>query len=300
MQLLDGRLVSQKIRSELAAGIEKMQSARLKIPHLAAVLVGHHGASETYVSAKVKACKEIGFGSTLLRFEDTISENELLDQISWLNTNPDIDGILVQLPLPEHISTEKVISEVSPEKDVDGFHPLNTGKMLAGLPASLPATPYGILLLLEHYQVETIGKHAVVLGRSHIVGSPISILLSRNAYPGNCTVTLCHSRTRHLEEICRQGDILISALGRPEFVGASMVKEGAVVVDVGTTRIPDPSRKSGFRLAGDILFPEVSPHCSFITPVPGGVGPMTIAALLKNTFRTAMMQTKQSESPLPT
>ena len=255
-----------------------------KIPHLAAVLVGNNGASETYVSAKVKACAEIGFKSTMLRLEDSISESKLLSLIEDLNEDMDVDGILVQLPLPKHISDERVILAIDPSKDVDGFHPVNVGKMVLGAPSFISATPHGIMLLMEHYKIKTAGKRAAVVGRSNIVGRPMSILLSTNNVHGNCTVTLCHSHTHDLKEICRESDVIIAALGKPEFVRADMVKEGAVIIDVGITRIPDPSKKSGFALKGDVAFAEVSPKCSFITPVPGGVGPMTIAALMKNTF----------------
>ncbi|HXB93549.1 MAG TPA: tetrahydrofolate dehydrogenase/cyclohydrolase catalytic domain-containing protein, partial [Puia sp.] len=255
-----------------------------KMPHLAAVLVGTNGASETYVGAKVKACAEIGYRSTLIRLEDTISENRLLSVIEELNNDMDVDGILVQLPLPKHISDEKVINTVHPSKDVDGFHPANVGRLVQGQPTFISATPHGILLLLEHYKIETRGMHAVVVGRSNIVGRPMSILLSANSNPGNCTVTLCHSQTRNLAELCLQADILVAALGRPEFVTASMVKKGAVVIDVGITRVADPGKKSGFALKGDVRFDTVAPLCSYITPVPGGVGPMTIAALMKNTL----------------
>ena len=255
-----------------------------KIPHLAAVLVGNNGASETYVAAKVKACAEIGFKSTLIRLEDTISESKLLSVIEDLNGDMDVDGILVQLPLPKHISDERVILAIDPSKDVDGFHPVNVGKLVLGTPSFISATPHGIMLLLEHYKINTKGKSAAVIGRSNIVGRPMSILLSANTNPGNCTVTLCHSHTHNLNEICAGSDIIVAALGKPEFVKADMVKEGAVVIDVGITRMADLSKKSGFALKGDVAFAEVSPKCSFITPVPGGVGPMTIAALMKNTF----------------
>lgn len=255
-----------------------------KIPHLAAVLVGNNGASETYVAAKVKACAEIGFKSTMIRLDDTISEAKLLSVIEDLNGDMDVDGILVQLPLPKHIADEKIILAIDPDKDVDGFHPVNVGKLVLGTPSFVSATPHGIMLLLEHYKIVTAGKSAAVIGRSNIVGRPMSILLSANSNPGNCTVTLCHSKTHNLEEICRASDIIVAALGKPEFVKADMVKEGAVVIDVGITRIPDSSKKSGFALKGDVAFAEASPKCSFITPVPGGVGPMTIAALMKNTF----------------
>ena len=255
-----------------------------KIPHLAAVLVGQNGASETYVAAKVKTCAEIGFKSTLIRLEETISEFKLLSLIEDLNRDMDVDGILVQLPVPKHISDEKVIMAIDPSKDVDGFHPVNVGHLVLGSPSFISATPHGIMLLLEHYKIDTAGKTAAVIGRSNIVGRPMSILLSANTNPGNCTVTLCHSRTKNLKEICASSDIIVAALGKPEFLQADMVKEGAVVIDVGITRVPDASKKSGFALKGDVHFAAVAPKCSFITPVPGGVGPMTIAALMKNTF----------------
>lgn len=287
MKLLDGKLVSQAVKDDLKTKTSQLREKGGKIPHLAAILVGNNGASETYVASKVKSCEEIGFRSTLTRLEEQISEAELLQQIKQLNNDADVDGILVQLPLPKHISEQKVIDTIAAEKDVDGFHPVSVGRMVQGLPSFLPATPYGILLLLEHYNIETKGKHAVVIGRSNIVGRPISILLNRNAYPGNCTVTVCHSHTPNLKEICLQGDIVIAALGRPEFLTADMVKEGAVVVDVGITRVKDESKKSGFAIKGDVAFNEVAPKCSYITPVPGGVGPMTIAALLMNTHNSA-------------
>ena len=287
MKLLDGKLVSQAVKDDLKTKTSQLREKGGKIPHLAAILVGNNGASETYVASKVKSCEEIGFRSTLTRLEEQISEEELLQQIKQLNDDADVDGILVQLPLPKHISEQTVIDTIAAEKDVDGFHPVSVGRMVQGLPSFLPATPYGILLLLEHYNIETKGKHAVVIGRSNIVGRPISILLNRNAYPGNCTVTVCHSHTPNLKEICLQGDIVIAALGRPEFLTADMVKEGAVVVDVGITRVKDESKKSGFAIKGDVAFNEVAPKCSYITPVPGGVGPMTIAALLMNTYNSA-------------
>ncbi|MFC3854370.1 bifunctional 5,10-methylenetetrahydrofolate dehydrogenase/5,10-methenyltetrahydrofolate cyclohydrolase [Chitinophaga sp. GCM10012297] len=290
MQILDGKLTSQAIKDQLAIKTAELKAQGKKVPHLAAILVGNNGASETYVASKVKSCAEIGYNSTLLRFEDTISEKHLLDHINMLNENVDIDGILVQLPLPKHINEELVINTIDPSKDVDGFHPMNVGKMVAGLPAFIPATPFGIMLMLEHYKIDTKGKHAVVIGRSHIVGTPVSILLSRNTNPGNCTVTLCHSHTHNLKELCLQADIIVAAIGRPDFVTGDMVKEGAVVVDVGINRVPDASKKSGFRLVGDVNYAEVAPKCSFITPVPGGVGPMTIAALLKNTYHAAIGQ----------
>lgn len=258
-----------------------------KIPHLAAVLVGNNGASETYVASKVKACAEIGFKSTEIRLEHTISESKLLSVIDDLNMDMDVDGILVQLPLPKHISDERIILAIDPSKDVDGFHPVNVGKMVLGSRSFISATPYGIMLLLEYYKIKTAGKRAVVIGRSNIVGRPMSILLSTNTNLSNCTVTLCHSHTHDLKEICANSDIIVAAMGKPEFVKADMVKEGAVVIDVGISRIADTSKKSGFALRGDVAFGEVAPKCSYITPVPGGVGPMTIAALMKNTF-TAM------------
>jgi methylenetetrahydrofolate dehydrogenase (NADP+)/methenyltetrahydrofolate cyclohydrolase len=255
-----------------------------------AILVGSNGASETYVAAKVKACEEVGFKSTLIRFEETISEGKLLAKIDELNNDPDVDGILVQLPLPKHISDESVINAISADKDVDGFHPISVGKMVQGLPTFLPATPYGIMLMLEHYKVDTKGKHAVVIGRSNIVGRPMSILLSANSNPGNCTVTLCHSHTKNLKDLCLQADIIVAALGKPEFLTADMVKEGAIIVDVGITRVEDTTKKSGFKLKGDVDYENVAPKCSWITPVPGGVGPMTIAALMKNTYNSCMMK----------
>jgi methylenetetrahydrofolate dehydrogenase (NADP+) / methenyltetrahydrofolate cyclohydrolase len=290
MQILDGLSTSKSIKSELAEQAARLKEEGKKTPHLACILIGHNGASETYVANKIKSCGEIGYKSTLLRFEDTISEQELLHQIQLLNENEAVDGILVQLPLPKHIDETLVIHAIDPRKDVDGFHPENIGKMVNGLPAFIPATPFGIMLLLEHYKIDTNGMHAVVIGRSHIVGTPISILLSRNTNPGNCTVTLCHSHTKNLKEICLQGDLVVAALGKAEFVRADMIKEGAVVIDVGITRLPDASKKSGYRLAGDVKFDEVAPKCSYITPVPKGVGPMTIAALLKNTFRAATLR----------
>ena len=284
MELLDGQLVSKTIKEGLKLKVGQLIAEGKKIPHLAAVLVGNNGASETYVGAKVKACAEIGFKSSLLRLEDSISESRLLGIIEDLNNDPDVDGILVQLPLPKHISDEKVINTIHPAKDVDGFHPTNVGKMVQGLPSFISATPHGILLLLEHYKIDTKGKHAVVVGRSNIVGRPMSILLSSNTPTGNCTVTICHSHTRNLAEICREADIIVAALGKPEFVRADMVKEGAVIIDVGITRVSDSTKKNGFALKGDVKFDEAAPRSSYITPVPGGVGPMTIAALMKNTF----------------
>lgn len=288
MQILDGNLVSQATKDELKIKVAQLITEGKKIPHLAAVLVGTNGASETYVASKVKTCEEIGFKSSLIRLEENISEYKLLGIIEALNNDPDVDGILVQLPLPKHISDEKIINTIDVSKDVDGFHPVSVGKMVQGLPTFIPATPHGVMLMLEHYKIETKGKHAVVIGRSNIVGRPMSILLSANSNPGNCTVTICHSNTQNLKEICRSADIIVAALGRPEFVTADMVKQGAVVIDVGITRVEDPSKKRGYSLKGDVLFSEVAPLCSFITPVPGGVGPMTIAALMKNTYKACM------------
>jgi methylenetetrahydrofolate dehydrogenase (NADP+) / methenyltetrahydrofolate cyclohydrolase len=287
MEILDGQLASRTIKDSLKIDVAALVAEGKKIPHLAAVLVGENGASETYVAAKVKACAEIGYKSTLIRMEESISEFKLLSVIEELNQDLDIDGILVQLPLPKHISDEKVIMAIDPSKDVDGFHPMNVGHLVLGSPSFISATPHGIMLLLEHYKIDTAGKQATVIGRSNIVGRPMSILLSANTNPGNCTVTLCHSRTKNLKEICVASDIIVAALGKPEFLQENMVKKGAIVIDVGITRVPDSSKKSGFAIRGDVHFSTVAPKCSFITPVPGGVGPMTIAALMKNTF-TAM------------
>jgi methylenetetrahydrofolate dehydrogenase (NADP+)/methenyltetrahydrofolate cyclohydrolase len=290
MQILNGKEASQAIKDELKIEVAQLSAHGKSIPHLVAILVGNNGASETYVAAKVKACEEVGFRSTLIRFEENISAYKLLDTIRELNADIEVDGILVQLPLPAHISADEVINTIDPSKDVDGFHPSTVGRMVLGQPSFISATPYGIMLLLEHYKIETKGKHAVVVGRSNIVGRPMSILLSGASNPGNCTVTLCHSHTTNLAEICRAADIIIAALGRPEFIKADMVKEGAVIIDVGITRVEDSSRKSGFRLKGDVDFENVAPLCSYITPVPGGVGPMTIAALLKNTYKACVMK----------
>jgi methylenetetrahydrofolate dehydrogenase (NADP+) / methenyltetrahydrofolate cyclohydrolase len=290
MQILDGKLVSQAVKDVLKEKTSQRSKAGKKTPHLAAVLVGSDGASETYVASKVKNCAEIGFASTLVRLDANATEAELVDIIEKLNTNDDIDGILVQLPLPKHINEEKIINLIHPDKDVDGFHPVSTGRMVQGLPTFIPATPYGIIMMLEHYKIDTKGKHAVVIGRSNIVGRPISILLSRNGYPGNCTVTVCHSHTTNLKDICQQADIIVAALGRPGFLTADMVKENAVVVDVGITRVADSSKKSGFAIKGDVDFDNVAPKCSYITPVPGGVGLMTIAALMTNTFNACEMR----------
>lgn len=290
MQLLDGRATSKAIKGELALEVQKIKSEGGKTPHLAAVLVGDNGASITYVNAKVKACEEVGFESTLVRLPDTISEQDLLDKIDELNNDPSIDGFIVQLPLPKHIDEQKIINAVAPEKDVDGFHPENFGRMALNLPGYIPATPAGIMELLKRYDVDTEGKHCVVVGRSHIVGSPMSILLARNGKPGNCTVTLTHSRTKNLEEIVKTADILVVALGKPEFITGEMVKEGVVVIDVGITRVADASKKSGFKLYGDVHFDSVSEKSSFITPVPGGVGPMTIVSLMTNTLQAVKMK----------
>lgn len=284
MQLIDGKQTAAEIKAEIAETVTRMVSEGKKRPHLAAVLVGHDGGSETYVSNKVKDCKLVGFESTLIRYEDNVTEEELLLKVNELNNDPGIDGFIVQLPLPSHINENKVIESIRPDKDVDGFHPVNLGRMVLGMPAFISATPAGIMELLTRYKIETAGKHCVVIGRSNIVGRPVSILLSQKAKPGNCTVTICHSRTPNIPEITRQADILIAALGSPGFVTADMVKEGAVVIDVGTTRLPSDKTKSGFKLHGDVLFDEVAPKCSYITPVPGGVGPMTIVSLLKNTL----------------
>lgn len=287
MTLLDGKQTAETIQAEIALEVQAIKATGGKTPHLAAILVGNDGGSVTYVTNKVLACERVGFKSTLIRLEDTVSEEELLQKIEELNNDPEIDGFIVQLPLPKHIDTEKVLEAVDPKKDVDGFHPTNVGRMVAGLPSFLPATPYGILQLLERYQIDTFGKHCVVVGRSKIVGTPMSILMSKCTYPGECTVTICHRNTVDLPSHTRQADILIIAIGKPEFITADMVKEGAVVIDVGTTRVPDISRKAGYKLKGDVKFDEVAPKCSYITPVPGGVGPLTIAMLLKNTLRAA-------------
>ncbi len=284
MTILDGKQTAAAIKAEIASQVEAMVSAGQRRPHLAAILVGHDGGSETYVANKVKACEACGFESTLLRFEDTITQEELLAHIARLNADDTVDGFIVQLPLPRHIDEQVVTEAVSPDKDVDGFHPQNVGRMSIGLPCFRSATPAGIMDLLERYGIPTRGKHAVVLGRSNIVGKPIATLLMQKATPGNCTVTVCHSATENIAGICRTADILIAALGSPEFVTADMVKPGAVVIDVGTTRVPDASRKSGYRLCGDVDFQSVAPKCSYITPVPGGVGPMTICSLMKNTL----------------
>lgn len=285
MEIIDGKAIANAIKQEIAFEVEQIIDRGEKIPHLAAILVGHDGGSETYVSHKVKSCEEVGFKSTLLRFEDTISEDVLLSEIEKLNLNDDIDGFIVQLPLPKHFDEQKIINAIHPQKDVDGFHPINVGRMVLGLPCFVSATPYGIVELLKRYNIDTKGKNVVVLGRSNIVGRPLSILLSQKGM--DATVTVAHSRTKNLDEVCSRADILIAAIGQPEFVKANMVKEGAVVIDVGTTRVPNANAKSGFKLTGDVKFDEVAPKCSFITPVPGGVGPMTIVSLLRNTLLSA-------------
>lgn len=285
MIILDGKIASQSIKEQLKTEVSAIVNTGKRPPHLAAILVGNNGASETYVASKVKNCKEIGFESTLIRLEDTVEESKLLATIQQLNNNKAIDGILVQLPLPKHISEQKVIETINPKKDVDGFHPVNVGKLVQGLQTFISATPYGIMLMLEHFNIETKAKHAVVIGRSNIVGRPMSILLSSNIKRGNCTVTICHSHTPNLSEICLQADIIVAALGKPEFVKANMVKQGAIVIDVGITRVADATAKKGFRIKGDVAYAEVSPKTSAITPVPGGVGLMTIAGLLKNTLQ---------------
>ena len=289
MQILDGKIVSQSVKDLLKTKTAILKGEGKKVPHLAAILIGTNGASETYVASKVKTCEEIGFKSTMLRLDENIAEQELITAIEKLNNDADVDGILVQLPLPKQISEEKIINLINPDKDVDGFHPVSIGKMVQGLPAFIPATPYGIMLMLEHYKIETAGKHAVVIGRSNIVGRPMSILLSQNTNPGNCTVTVCHSRTNNLKEICLQADIIVAALGKPGFLKADMVKDGAVVIDVGITRVADATKKSGFAIKGDVDFANVAPKCSYITPVPGGVGLMTIGALMMNTYNAAVM-----------
>lgn len=291
MQLLDGKATAQSIRTELKAAVDQRKESGQKIPHLVAVLVGSDGGSLTYVNAKVKACEEIGFESTLLHYED-ISEEGLLKKVNELNEDDDVDGFIVQLPLPEHIDELKITKAIDPRKDVDGFHPENIGNMVLNLPGFLPATPAGIVELIRRNGIETSGKDCVVIGRSNIVGTPMSILLARNGEPGNCTVTLTHSRTKDLKEKVKNADIIIAAIGRPGFVTAEMVKEGAVVIDVGTTRVPDASKKRGWALKGDVDFESVAPKCSYITPVPGGVGPMTIASLMINTLRAMELNGK--------
>lgn len=284
MTKIDGKQTAADIKAEIAAEVAQMIERGEKRPHLAAILVGHDGGSETYVASKVKACEECGFRSTLIRFEDDVDEQTLLEAVDGLNNDPDVDGFIVQLPLPRHISEQKVIEAIDYRKDVDGFHPINVGRQSIGLPCFHSATPAGILTLLERYNIPTKGANCVVLGRSNIVGKPVATLLMQKGYPGDATVTVCHRATRNLKEICREADIIIAAMGVPGFVTADMVKEGATVIDVGTTRVPDATRKSGFRLRGDVEFDEVAPKCAFITPVPGGVGPMTIVSLMRNTL----------------
>jgi methylenetetrahydrofolate dehydrogenase (NADP+) / methenyltetrahydrofolate cyclohydrolase len=284
MNIIDGKKVSSDIKGEIAHEVKELMHYGRKVPHLAAILVGNDGASETYVAAKVKACELTGFHSSLFRYDNSITEAELLQKIEEINNDDSIDGLIVQLPLPKHIDENKITKAVSPEKDVDGFHPENVGKMVLGQPAFISATPFGIIKLLERYNIATSGKNCVVIGRSNIVGTPMSILMSRNAHPGNCTVSLCHSKTHNLRDFTLNADIIIVALGKPHFLTADMVKEGAVVIDVGITRVESSETKSGYKLLGDVDFDNVAPKCSFITPVPGGVGPMTIAALLLNTL----------------
>ena len=292
MQLLDGKATANEIKKELKQQVDQRRLEGKKIPHLAAVLVGTDGGSMTYVGAKVKACDEIGFESTLIRYDKSVSEEVLLAKVDSLNNDKSIDGFIVQLPLPPHIDELKITQAIDPRKDVDGFHPVNLGNMVLNLPGFLPATPAGIIELLKRYKIETEGKSCVVIGRSNIVGTPLSIMLARNANPGNCTVTLTHSRTKNLKEIVSQADIVIAAIGRPEFVTTDMIKEGAVIVDVGTTRVEDATKAKGWSLKGDVKFDEVSEKCSYISPVPGGVGPMTIASLMINTLRAMELKNK--------
>lgn len=284
MKLIDGKAIAAQIKEEIAKEVQQIKAKGGKTPHLAAVLVGHDGGSETYVANKVKACEAVGFKSTLIRLEEEVTEEELLHRVDQLNNDPDIDGFIVQLPLPKHISEAKITEAIDYRKDVDGFHPVNVGRMSLGMPCFLSATPSGILELLKRYKIETQGKHCVILGRSNIVGKPAAMLMMQKSYPGDSTVTVCHSRTPDIKEITLQADIIIAALGVPEFLTGDMVKEGAVVIDVGTTRVPSNKTRSGFKLTGDIKFDEVAPKCAYITPVPGGVGPMTIVSLLKNTL----------------
>jgi methylenetetrahydrofolate dehydrogenase (NADP+)/methenyltetrahydrofolate cyclohydrolase len=294
MQILDGNLVSAHIKEQIKQDVIDWQATGGKKPHLAAILVGNNPASEAYVGHKVKSCAELGFASTLLRFETTITEEELINEVKQLNDNDDVDGILVQLPLPDHISGDVIINTIDPAKDVDGFHPISQGKMMLGQPTFLPATPYGIMLMLEHYGLDVAGKHCVVIGRSNIVGTPMTILLSRNTNPGNATVTLTHSRTKNLAEITKTADVIVAAIGKPFFVTADMVKPGAIIIDVGINRIADASKKSGSRLVGDVDYANVAPLASYITPVPGGVGPMTICGLMKNTLLAAKQKAKET------
>lgn len=287
MQIIDGKAIAATIKKEIAEQVEKMIANGQKRPHLAAILVGHDGGSETYVANKVRACEECGFTSTLIRYEDDVTEAELLAKVDELNNDPDVDGFIVQLPLPRHIDEQKVTEAIDYRKDVDGFHPVNAGRLSIGLPCFLSATPNGIMELLRRYNIDTKGKKCVVLGRSNIVGKPVASLMMQKQIPGDATVTVCHSHTANIAEECRAADIIIAALGQPHFVKEDMVKEGAVIIDVGTTRVPDATRKSGFRLCGDVDYDNVAPKCSYITPVPGGVGPMTIVSLMKNTLLAA-------------
>jgi methylenetetrahydrofolate dehydrogenase (NADP+) / methenyltetrahydrofolate cyclohydrolase len=295
MQLIDGKKIASEIKAEIALEVKEMLSQGHKAPHLAAVLVGHDGGSETYVAGKVKACEEVGFRSTLIRYEDTITEGTMLDTVRSLNKDDEIDGFIVQLPLPDHISEQKVIEAIDPSKDVDGFHPVNVGRMVLGLPSFVSATPAGVMDLISRYKIQTAGKNCVVVGRSNNVGKPMAMLLSLKTYPGDATVTLCHSRTNDLPGVIRKADIIIAALGKAEFITGEMVKEGAVVIDVGITRVPSSTTKSGWKLIGDVKFEEVAPKCSFITPVPGGVGPMTIVSLLKNTLKAAHLRSPSKQ-----
>ena len=284
MELIDGKAISMQVKKEVAAEVAEIKAKGGKIPHLAVIIVGHDGGSETYVKNKVLSCEQVGFKSTKIAFEDNITEEELLKAIDKLNNDPDVDGFIVQLPLPKHISEQKVIEAIDYRKDVDGFHPINVGRTSIGLPSFVSATPAGILELLKRYNIETSGKNCVVIGRSNIVGKPIASLMAQKSYPGDATVTICHSHTKNIKEICREADIIIAAMGKPKFVTADMVKDGAVIIDVGTTRVPDANAKNGFKLTGDVDFENVAPKCSYITPVPGGVGPMTICSLIKNTL----------------
>ncbi len=293
MNLIDGKATSEEYKITIKAEVEKLLAEGKRAPHLAAILIGNDGASETYVNNKAKTCKEVGFTSSLIRFQSSVTEKEVLAKIEDVNNNSNIDGLIVQSPFPKHISTQKVTEAISPAKDVDGFHPVNTGRLLQNLPCYVAATPKGILMLLEKYKIETAGKHCVVVGRSNIVGMPMSVLMSRNAYPGNCTVTICHSKTKDLTAQTLQADILIAAIGVPEMIKGNMVKNGAVVIDVGITRVATPETKSGFKLKGDVKYDDVASKCSYITPVPGGVGPMTIIGLLQNTLQAAKKEIYQ-------
>ncbi|MEI7597487.1 MAG: bifunctional methylenetetrahydrofolate dehydrogenase/methenyltetrahydrofolate cyclohydrolase FolD [Bacteroidota bacterium] len=290
MNIIDGKKIANDIKAEIVQEVLKIQKNGGKIPHLAAIIVGEDGASQTYVSSKEKSCKEVGFDSSVYRFPERITEDELMQTIEFINNDEEIDGLIVQLPLPKHIDADKVLKTIKPSKDVDGFHPENVGKMVVGWDTFLPATPFGIVELLTRSKIETEGKHCVVIGRSNIVGTPISIMMSRNVKTANCTVTICHSKTQNMKEITKQADILIVAIGKPEFVTADMVKDGAVVIDVGVHRIEDAKKESGYRLVGDVNYKEVAPKTSFITPVPGGVGPMTIVSLLQNTLKASRME----------